>query len=318
MSHTPAWFDEEPEAARPPRRRFVSVAAIAAASWVVLALVLVRGGGGSPVTVDPEGAAATAGVRADTRDDGRDDQAETDRPDERGMPAAAADPGQTDGGAAPGAGEGPDGAGSGPSDVEPTAVGREEAEALAIAVVRGWLSDGGPDLPVPGIEVDRRAYLEHVAVESVVVPSDGLAVARTLLVLLVRDGDHYTEAIVRRAAVPLTVTPDSVHPGGPPWWLPSAPDLTPVAPEVTASAAPDAGDSVAATLEAAGYAEVRVAAVRATDGGTLIADVTARTPTGDPVQGPVWLHPTPQGLVVLGDVPQRRAPSGAADGRADP
>lgn len=317
MPDTPAWFDEEPEAARPRRRRFVSVVAIAAASWVVLALVLLQGSGGAPAATGPHGPAATVGAPADTRD-GSDHQAETDRADAADTSAAPAEPAETEAGSASGTDQGPDAAGSGPAGAEPTAVGREEAEALAIAVVRGWLSDGGPDLPVPGIEVDRRAYLEHVAVESVVVPSDGLAVARTLLVLLIRDGDHYTEAVVRRAAVPLTVTPDSVHPGGPPWWLPSAPDLTPVAPEATASAAPDAGDSVAATLEAAGYAEVSVAAVRATDGGTLVAEVTARTAAGDPVRGPVWLHPAPQGLVLLGDVHQRPAPSGAPDGSTGP
>jgi hypothetical protein len=316
VSDTPAWFDEEPDAARRPRRRFVIVAAFAAASWLVLAAVLVRGGASAPDAATAQDVAATHGVHGDGSEDDAD--AGTDPRSESGAraePGAQAEPAAQDEASPDGQTEAPGGA---PPGNAATGVGREEAEALAIAVVRGWLSDGGPDLAVPGIEVDRRAYLEHVAVEAIVVPSDGLAVARTLLVLLVRDGDHYTEAVVRRAAVPLTVTTGSVHPGGPPWWLPTAPDLTPVAPQATATADPDAEGAVTAALEAAGYDQVRVATVEATDGGTLIATVAARTPAGDRIDGPVWLHPTAQGLVVLGDVSAQRPAADAPDGTADP
>lgn len=310
MSDAPAWFDEEPDAAPRRRRRFVIVAAIAATSWLVLAVVLVRGSGGATPAGDPSETAAAPGARADTDPADHEGDGEVASQDPDGGPGGGAEHGGAD---EPGAGARAEAAGG----AEATGVGREEAEALTIAVVRGWLSDGGPDLAVPGIEVDRSAYLEHVAVESIVVPSEGLAVARALLVLLVRDGDHYTEAIVRRAAVPLTVTPTSVHPGGPPWWLPSAPDLTTVPPEATATAAAEAGDAVTAALEASGYLEVSVTAVTETNGGTLVADVTARTPGGDHVDGPVWLHPTPQGLEVLGDV-GRELPPPVAPTATDP
>jgi hypothetical protein len=325
VSDAPAWFDEEPDAVPRRRRRFVIVAAIAAASWIVLAVVLLRGSGGATTAADPSATPATSGSHGDAHEpdpEAADDVTSEGPEGDRGTGEATTDSRAgapsgaegTDGAEGADGAEGTDGTADG---ADATGVGREEAEALTIAVVRGWLSDGGPDLVVPGIEVDRRAYLEHVAVESIVVPSEGLAVARTLLVLLVRDGDHYTDAIVRRAAVPLTVTPTSVHPGGPPWWLPNTPDLTAVPPEATPAAADDAGEAVAAALEASGYHEVSVAAVTETRGGTLVADVTARTATGDHVDGPIWLHPTAQGLEVLGEVARPR-PSADAPDATDP
>lgn len=295
MADDPAWFEDEfPTDGRRPRRRVTVLVALIAASWIVLALVLVRSHGAAPTATATEGRS----TRVDQPDP---DAADASGHDPRGQDPPGAVPGDDAGGTPvtdPGAEAG---AAAPPLPEEAVApVSRDEAEAVAVAVLRGWLSDGGPDLPVPGVAVDRRAYLEHVALEAFDVPSDELAVARMLVVLLLRDGDRYTEAVVRRAAVPLTLATTSVRPGGRPWWLPTGPDLTPDPPDATPVTTAATVADVTAALTAAGYLDATVAEVATTAGGTFVADVTARTPDGDPVEGPVWLHPSPDGLLVLG------------------
>lgn len=309
MADDASWFEDELEPARRPRRRIALAVGFAAVAWIVVAFVLLRSGSGAP----PDGrAGATAGDVTGTdglvADGPRTDAGE-------GARTADASGGPEAGEAGPTTTEGPSGASPAPPTAPGAAgrVGRDQAEALVIAVVRGWLSDAGPDLDVPGVPVDRRAYLEHVAVEGIDLPSDDLAVARTLLVLLVRDGDRYTDAVVRRAAVPLTVTATTVHPGGAPWWLPSVPDLTPVPPSTTPLDGEDERLAAIGALEDAGYEEVEVTDLAVTAAGAVVATVAARTPAGDPVDGPVWLHATPDGLVVLGG-PHPATARGAPDG----
>lgn len=294
-----SWFEDELEAAPRPRRRLLLVLALVATSWVVLALVLVRGDGGE-TEVTPAGHDHAADLddpagEAPPPDGG--DRADEELPPEATAPA----PPPT-------------------VDAGNVTVSREEAEALALAVVRGWLSDGGPDLAVPGIEVDRRAYLEHAAIEGMDLPSDDLAVARVLLVLLIREDDRYVEAAVRRAAVPLTVTPTSVHPGGAPWWLPTAPDLTPVPPTTETVQDPALEDGVLAALAEAGYRDAGVTGLAVTGAGTVVAEVTATTPAGDEVAGPIWLAVTGDGPVVLGGphAGPARPPTDDSDATTDP
>ncbi|WP_052666168.1 hypothetical protein [Nitriliruptor alkaliphilus] len=294
-----SWFEDELEVAPRPRRRLVLVLALVATSWIVLALVLVRGDGRS------------AGMAPATHDHAAAPEEQTDA---EPLPEAV-DPADD---------EVPSGAIDPPPSTAPSGVtvSREEAEALTLAVVRGWLSDGGPDLGLPGIEVDRRAYLEHAAIEGMDLPSDDLAVARVLLVLLVREDDRYVEATVRRAAVPLTVTPTSVHPGGTPWWLPDAPDLTPVPPATQAVHDPDLADAVLAALTEAGYRAPGVSELAVTGAGTIVAEVTATTPSGDEVAGPIWLAATGDGPVVLGRAREAPMPPGpptpGSDAPTDP
>src|SRR5690606_17903526 len=104
----------------------------------------------------------------------------------------------------------------------------------------------------------------------------------------------------RRAAVPLTLSATSIHPGGQPWWLPGEHDLTPVEPHAATVDDPETHLAVVGALETAGYREVELVELATTDGGTLVATVTASTTDGDPIDGPVWLHPTSDGFALLG------------------
>jgi hypothetical protein len=297
VTDAPTWFEDDTEGARPqPRRRLVLVLALGAGAWALVALVLVRGASSDEVP-PPTTDVATV-------------------PPEPGTPGGGAPP-------RPVPGPGPsapwtthhpsDGAPGG--DARPSAlVGRQEAEALALAVVRGWLSDGGPDLAIPGIEVDRRGYLEHAAVESVHAPSRDLVVVRVLAVLLLRDEDRYADAVLRHVAVPLAVTETGARPGGPPWWLPTTPDLSTAPPPTTPVGDPDVADAVAVAMEDAGYRVAVIADLAVSEGGALVARVTATTPSGDEVDGPVWFGRTTDGLAVLGRAARPASEPPDADG----
>lgn len=305
MTDTPAWFEDEYEPR--PRRRLVVVGAVVAVAWVVVAvLVFVLGG--------QAGDGATVGAATDTH--------RVPGPDEPG-PGPEGAPVAPDGGTTPGDGidlgatqPGPDAAagtggtaaeadedGPGPDDhVVPggATVSRDAAEAVATAVARAWLSDGGPDLLVEGVEVDRRAYLEHVTVEGFDLAGTELAVARLQLVLLLRDDDHYTEVAVRRAAVPLTLTAGRARPAGQPWFLPGVAQLETSPPATTPVEDPEVAGEIAEALLDAGYLHPEVREVAATADGSLAAQVHTITPEDDLVDGVVWLARTPDGLVLLG------------------
>jgi hypothetical protein len=297
VTDTPAWFEDEYEPR--PRRRLVVAGTAVVIAWVAVAVaVLVLGtDGGQAAGSDPARVQGAEGAPNGAVEVADPVEGAAPRTDDEGRPVGADElpvAGDEDG-PAPG-GEG----GVGTTSPGATTVSRDAAEAIAVAVARAWLSDGGPDLRVPGIEVDRRAYLEHVSVEGFDLAGPDLAVARLQLVLLVRDGEHYTEVLVRRAAVPLLLSAASVAPAGQPWFLPGAPELTTTPPGTTPLEDPEVTTSVAQALVAAGYLEVEVGDIEVTPDGSLVAQVLASTTVGEVVDGPVWLAPTPSGLVLLG------------------
>jgi hypothetical protein len=276
----PRWFDDDAE---PPARsrRLPTLLVAAVVPWVVLAVVLLRA---DPA---PPGSDPTLHDH-DTDHDSEDPDHDSEDPDDD-----SGDPDDLE------HGPGSEASSTLPQELHddgsvplehPTRVAHGVAEALAVAITRAWLSDAGPDLDVEGVEVDRSGYLEHVAVERIVLEGDSLAVATVTVVLLDRDGDRYAGASVRRAAVPLRVTATTVHPAGQPWWLPSALDLRPQPPETATVDDEAVTAAVREALDAAGYREPEVDDLAVTDGGTLVASVTASVPDGGSVRSSVWLH----------------------------
>jgi hypothetical protein len=283
----PRWFDDDTE---PPTRsrRLPTLLVAAVVPWLVLGAVLLRG---AAVPTGPDDALGAGAGPTGDEDPGQqppvggpprgstvppDPGAHDDHGDRGGVPPAPlADDVHPDGRV--------------PAD-HPTRVSHGVAEALVVAITRAWLSDAGPDLEVPGIEVDRGGYLEHVAVERIALEGNSLAVATVTVVVLDRDGDRYGGASVRRAAVPLRVTATTVHPAGQPWWLPAALDLTPQPPEATAVDDEAVTRAVAEALDAAGYRDPSVDELAVIDGGTVLASVTASVAGGVPVRSDVWLR----------------------------
>jgi hypothetical protein len=296
VSDTPGWFEDDLEPDPRPRRRAVLVvAATSVATLLVLAATTLTGGG-----TTPEGAAVDAG----THHTGTDAETGSEPVGEGPPGAGAVDPG----GVSASNGDGPEdalpGAGEGPTEPgAATTVSRDEAEAVVTAVARAWLSDAGPDLAVPGVEVERHAYLEHLTVEGFDLPTPEFAVARVSLVLLRNEDDRYTEAVLRRAAVPLTLTEGRILPAGQPWWVPGVTDLTASPPPLEPVDDPALAAETSEALTAVGYEELEVADLAVTAAGTVRAQVRATTPEGEAVDGPVWLQPAPQGLLLLGAPP---------------
>lgn len=301
------WFDDEPPATRP-RWRTVLVAAVV--PWLLLAvvvLVVVTGGGGSSTHLPTEPPVPIV----------------TDDVPGNGAPSVGA---RMEGGAAAGVPPGPDGTPPDPDDVAASTGedGREpgwedrqadgssadgdgpdppawsgiastgDAAAVAVAVARAWITDVGPPLPaVAGLRPGRDAYLEHATVQRIEVPADGAAVVTLSVVLLVRDGDRYHEALVRRIAVPLVLDGGGVHPAGTPWWVPGPP-LTVRAPDVAdvddPTVAAGLRDAAHHALVHAGFREVEIGRVGLGRGSLAVADVRAVTTEGEVLDGPVWLE----------------------------
>jgi hypothetical protein len=185
--------------------------------------------------------------------------------------------------------------------------GAEEAAALAVVVARAWLTDHEPrlaivDLPPP--EVGR--YAEHLVVEAVEATAPDLTVVTLLAVLL--DGQDELTTTVRRVAVPIALDARGARPAGQPWWLPG-PDLTPAPPPTRPLE--DAADLLAAVdaLQAAGYEDVTLDRLEHLGGTAAAATVTARTPDGERLDGPVVLRRHVDRYVVAGDVLARAEPS---------
>jgi hypothetical protein len=294
VSDTPGWFEDDPDP-RPRRRAVLVVAATSVAALLVLAASTLTGGG-----TTSGGAAVEAGAHHTAPG------AETgSEPDGEGAPSGGtADPGGVsaadDGGpqdAFPGAAEEPADAHAGAT------VSRDEAEAVVTAVARAWLSDAGPDLAVPGVEVERHAYLEHLTIEGFDLPTPEFAVARVSVVLLRAEDDRYTEAVLRRAAIPLTLTEGRILPAGQPWWVPGVTDLTASPPPLEPIDDPALAAEISEVLTAVGYEELEVGDLAASPAGAVRAQVRATTPEGEAVDGPVWLQPAPQGLLLLGAPP---------------
>jgi hypothetical protein len=305
----PRWFDDDEPSGRSRRLPLLVLAAVV--PWAVLAVVLVRAPGTTPTDRTHAAVTPPSPATADDQPVAPDDQpvapeTPSGTTDAAGDDTAAA--ADTSADAAPlGPGAGHDhraAEGDDPPEVpadHPTRVAHGVAEALVVAVTRAWLSDAGPDLHVDGVEVDRTGYLEHVAVERIELDGDDLAVATVSVIVLERDAERYTDVALRRAAVPLRVTPTTVHPAGPPWWLPTPPDLVPRPPDTEPLADPELVAATVETLTQAGYRDPAVDSLAVTGGGTLIAEVVAATPAGEQLRGPVWLRIDADGRpVVLG------------------
>jgi hypothetical protein len=185
--------------------------------------------------------------------------------------------------------------------------GAEEAAALAVVVARAWLTDHPPRLAIADLaapEVGR--YAEHLVVEAVEGTAPELTVVTLLAVLL--DGQDDLTATVRRLAVPIALDGRGARPAGAPWWLPG-PDLSPASPATRPLE--DAADLLAAVgaLESAGYEDVTLQRLEDLAGTAAIATVTARTPDGEQLDGPVVLRRHVDRYVVAGDVLARTEPA---------
>jgi hypothetical protein len=311
VSDAAPWFDDDGPSASRPRRTGVALAI--AAPWMVAAAVLVHG-----ATADADGPSATAAE--DVGPEGADDLSDPEDPAVE--PADVADP-DVPGSAGPHHETPSAGApAAGPRDVDPRVVDgptTADARTLATIVARAWLSGTGPDLDVPGITPQRGVYLEHVAAGAVEVPGADTAVVTVHLVLLGSSEDRYDEVVVRRAAVPLTVTDDEVHPAGPPWWLPDPPVLTSHLPETVPLDDPDLLAEVTATLADAGVDDAEVIELGRGQGDLLVASVRGAGPHG-PVDGDLWLTQATGTPRVLGVAPPpdgTRPASDPADHPAD-
>jgi hypothetical protein len=269
---TPDWLreEEEPERRRPSSRT-IALVALAAIPWlVVVALVLRPAPGGAdrdvPIEAVPDRATGVARQGA-----------------EAAPPPAPDDSVQVLGGAR-------------------SATTLADAAAVAVPVARAWASGAGATLAIDGLEpTGEPVYVEHLAVEAVDLPAPDAAVVTLLAVVLeVRDGT-YGPAHVRRLAVPVQVDGGGARPAGEPWWLP-APDLRPVRPATGAPIEdPDLLLEAAEALAAAGYADIDLTSLAASDGWALLATVRATAPgVATPDDHVVWLRRHLDELVVAG------------------
>jgi hypothetical protein len=321
VGHGPHWTagdlaDDPEEGARSPRRSRLLLA-LAAAPWLVVVWLL-----GSPGAPPP----ADGGDVASLPVEGTDEQAAHHDVEAAHTPPPG-DPGTPDP-----AGTAADGTPDEPWDDPPTPTqdpapddpgkelllleqrgrwrveaGAEEAAALAVVVARAWLTDHQPRLTIADLatpEVGR--YAEHLVVEAVEGTAPELTVVTLLAVLL--DGHDDLTATVRRLAVPIALDARGARPAGAPWWLPG-PDLTP-APLATRPVE-DAAELLAAVgaLESAGYEDVTLQRLEDLGGTAAVATVTARTPDGEDLDGPVVLRRHVDRYVVAGDVLARTEPA---------
>lgn len=298
------WMDEHADA--PPERRTTRrpmlLVALAVVPWLVVAALLLAPG--RTVTEEP---AATP--PADTGH-GRANAAPSEATPAEGAPADTTGPPATgesagvpprDGGQPdPGAVADPSGAGLELLEIRGqwrAQAGAEEAASVAVAVARAWLTGLEPRLHVDGVEpVDDRAYVEHLVVEAVEQPAAGASVVT--LVAVVLDGEELLPR-VRRLAVPVSWGSSGPQPAGTPWWLP-APSLR-TRPLERAAVEDDAEElAVLEALAAAGFEVDGIDGLWRTGSWPMVAEVRARTPAGDRLDGPVWLRPHQGGYVVGG------------------
>lgn len=274
------WEDPEPRRGTG-RGRLIAV--LAAVPWLV-ALILVVRSGGSP---DAGGGPMPAEAATTT---------ETAAPDRSVAPVPAAAEAPT------------------PPPLEyanspRVAVTAADAVAVATAVARAWLTGVGPALTVEGVEAVGPTYAEHLVAEAVDQPAPGFAVVTLLGVVLDTDDGSYRSASVRRLAVPVALDAEGAHPAGTPWWLP-APDLSSRAIRRSPIDDPDLAIEAVLAAEAAGYTEVELLDLAATDSWPLIATLRAIAPgQTERNEHEVWMRPHLGELVVAGWLPERPDPT---------
>ncbi len=295
------WLDDAPEPEherRDPRRRFV-VVGMAAIPWVIVAALLLAPDGAANDGVGSDASTEEAGEVSDPSEAAPDDPADgslategatddmTPEPSTRSGPTTMAD--------------------DGPSPVSPRVASesgmvRDALAARATIIARAWLTGVAPHLDVPGLTpADPTSYAEHVVVEAVD-QSDPPAAVVTLLAVLLRETPEGLRADIRRVAVPLVIESGQAQPAGEPWWLPS-PDLHSVELPSEDQTDPAWFEAAADGLRAAGLEDVQVSALARTDRWPWRAQVRARTPDGEQIDGPVWLRWNGVGFDLAGAVP---------------
>lgn len=189
------------------------------------------------------------------------------------------------------------------------AVTAADAVAVATAVARAWLTGVGPSLTVEGVDPVGPTYAEHLVAEAVDHPAPGLAVVTLLGVVLDTHEGTYHAASVRRLAVPVALDAAGAHPAGTPWWLPP-PELSPSAVQRSPLDDPDLAIEAVLAAEAAGYTEVELLDLEATDSWPLVATLRATAPgQTEPHEHELWMRPHLGGLVVAGWLPERADPT---------
>lgn len=288
VDDVPPWMhaDDDWEESEPRRGvgRARLLAVLAAVPWLVALTLVVRSGGPTPTGAGPAPTEAATTTSPATPE-----------------PSADAGSHLSDGDATP-----PPLAYANRPRVTVTAA---DAAAVATAVARAWLTGVGPALTVEGVEVTGPTYAEHLVAEAIDHPAPGLAVVTLLGVVLLTDQGTYNGATVRRLAVPVALDAAGAHPAGAPWWLP-APDLSPTAVQRSPLDDPDLAIEAALAAEAAGYTEVELLDLAATDSWPLIATLRAIAPgQTEQHEHEVWMRPHLGGLVVAGWLPERPDPT---------
>lgn len=183
--------------------------------------------------------------------------------------------------------------------------GAGEAAAVAHLVAREWLDDIGVPLGIEEVEaVGTGAYVEHIVVEAVDVPSPDAAVVTLVALLLEVSDGSYDGARTARVAVPVHLAREGARPAGAPWWLPG-PDLRPVSlDERVLDDDPTLLAEAGAALQAAGYRDIDVTSVALSDSWPIAVSATAIAPgQSGPAEHRVWLRQHLDGLVVAGWLP---------------
>ena len=287
----PGWLADD--GAEPSPRRY-GVLALAVVPWVVVAVLVLRPGP-TPVTAQPDPDPTT------TTGDATD-------PPEPAPPTATAAPQ-----VAPTRRPGPTIHGG-----ARTTTTLADATSLASLVARDWLGGVGPRTGIVDAPLHPDAYVAHLAVEAVDHPAPDHVVVTVIGVLLHADDDGYRRAEVVRAAVPIAVDGRGAHPAGEPWLLRS-PELAMTPPPAGEIDDPTLIPEAAAALEAAGYGDVNVARVEATDGWPFIAVAEAVAPGQQERRTHVvWLRVHGNQFVVAGDRPAEDIAPTETDGEATP
>lgn len=265
----------------PPHRRRVLLLA-AAVPWVVVAALLL---GGRGPTGDAPTPRPTAPVPTPTASEG-------DGPPRMAPVADASEPAAT------------------PPvsrvDAASTATGTSvtgRAAAVAVRVVRGWLSSHHVGEPPAGLGhapgADSR-YVEHVVVEGIDLPAPGAVVVTVTALVLPVEQNRYGAFEVHRLAVPLRLDGADAVLAGAPWPLPVE-DVSLGELPTDPVDDPDLQLAAAEALQDAGFRDVAVERLARSDGWPWVVHATARGP-GEPRPRAhvVWLRADVGRLVVAG------------------
>ena len=271
-------WEEAPARTRPERGRLLAIAA--AVPWLLALVLVMRSGDGGPTVAASTGLTTGSETGATAAPSPSADADRLGHPRVSTTPPPAAD-----------------------ANRPRVTVTEADAVAMATAVARAWLTGVGPRLPIDGVGEPAPQYAEHLVAEAIDHPSPGFAVVTLLAVVLDVDGEAYRGATVRRLAVPVALDAAGAHPAGTPWWLPG-PDLSPTVVERTVLDDPDLQLEAAEAAQAAGYRDVELLELSATDSWPLIATLRAIAPgQTEASEHELWVRPHLKGLVVAGWLP---------------